>query len=329
MTVSVAMATFNGAKYVKEQLESFSSQTILPDEIVICDDASTDETVLICEQFSLKSPVEIRIYRNEINLGYRKNFEKVLSLCTSDVIFLSDQDDVWYNHKIKTVLDEFETNKGTQLLIHDLQYCNSDLIRSDHSKIERISTFSNPEKTYVTGMATAVKGNFLKACLPIPEEYRSGHDNWLHECAYFLGVKSIIHLKLADYRRHEANATSFRKINEYNYNSGSKSLTNVKIKHMLKKRTVELGKKQSKYLALSTWLASNKNILISTGIAKPEVIDNKVKFLEATLDNIEKRKSAISNILIIKIVKVIKLYARGTYNSYGGLRAALKDVISS
>ena len=96
MKISIAMTAFNGAKYINEQLNSFASQTRLPDEVVVCDDISSDDTFEILDNFARSAPFKMIVVRNNKNLGYTKNFEKALSLCSGDLIFLSDQDDIWY-----------------------------------------------------------------------------------------------------------------------------------------------------------------------------------------------------------------------------------------
>lgn len=92
-TISTAMCTYNGEKYLREQLESIARQTLLPNELVVCDDCSSDETVEIIQDFSRNAPFSVRLMINENNLGFAKNFEKAITLCSGEIIVLSDQDD--------------------------------------------------------------------------------------------------------------------------------------------------------------------------------------------------------------------------------------------
>ena len=103
MRISIAMTTYNGSKYLKEQLDSFTKQTHLPDELVVTDDGSSDDTLEILENFAKKASFEVLIFRNNTNLGYAMNFGHAIGLCTGDLIFLSDQDDIWFPEKIETV----------------------------------------------------------------------------------------------------------------------------------------------------------------------------------------------------------------------------------
>jgi glycosyltransferase involved in cell wall biosynthesis len=100
LTISVAMCTYNGARYLPEQLKSFLDQQRLPDEIVVCDDGSSDATMALLREFVSKAPFPVRLHVNPENLGYSRNFTQAVNLCSGDVIALSDQDDVWYSRKL-------------------------------------------------------------------------------------------------------------------------------------------------------------------------------------------------------------------------------------
>lgn len=119
MTTSVAICTYNGASFVEEQIASILDQTILVGEIVVCDDGSSDNTVEIIRHLSSRTQIPIRIYINETNLGCVKNFEKAISLCKGDVIFLSDQDDKWEKQKVETIINWFEKHPDKEVVISD------------------------------------------------------------------------------------------------------------------------------------------------------------------------------------------------------------------
>ena len=97
--VSVAMTTYNGEKYLREQLDSIYSQTMVPDEVVVVDDCSTDGTITILEEY--KQKYGLKYYQNQFNIGYNKNFERAIGLCKGEYIALSDQDDIWLPEKIE------------------------------------------------------------------------------------------------------------------------------------------------------------------------------------------------------------------------------------
>src|SRR5688572_4651531 len=97
------MCTYNGEAYLLAQLQSIAAQTSPPDELVICDDGSTDATVDIAQAFAAGVPFPVRLYTNERTVGSTKNFEKAIGLCTGDVIALADQDDVWRPEKLARI----------------------------------------------------------------------------------------------------------------------------------------------------------------------------------------------------------------------------------
>ena len=101
MQISVAMCTYNGERYLHEQLQSIAAQSLPPSEVVVCDDGSTDSTIAVLEEFRQRASFDVRVIRNETNLGITRNFEKAIELCNGEFIALSDQDDVWLPDKLK------------------------------------------------------------------------------------------------------------------------------------------------------------------------------------------------------------------------------------
>ncbi|MBU4539357.1 MAG: glycosyltransferase [Weeksellaceae bacterium] len=144
MKTSVAICTFNGEKFLKEQLESIIAQTVPVDEIIVCDDRSTDQTWKIIMDYQSKYPRIFKICRNENSLGVIKNFEKAINLCQNEIIFLCDQDDLWKPNKVETVLRYFKNNPGKEAVFHDLELLENDSILQ-FSNWESI--FFQPENT--------------------------------------------------------------------------------------------------------------------------------------------------------------------------------------
>ena len=119
--VSVVLCTYNGEKYIREQLESIVSQTYPIHELLIQDDCSTDATPLIIEEYKEKYPF-IRFYRNKNNLGFNRNFWKAFEKVTGDYIAISDQDDIWVPNKVKNVMAVFR--EGYDCVMHDCSVVN-------------------------------------------------------------------------------------------------------------------------------------------------------------------------------------------------------------
>lgn len=119
--ISVALCTYNGERYIHQQIESILDQTLSVDEIVVCDDGSTDHTLSIIESLRESTKTDIRIHRNKTNLGVCANFQKAVDLCKGDIIFLSDQDDVWHGDKVETVVGYFNLHHQKQVVFTDGQ----------------------------------------------------------------------------------------------------------------------------------------------------------------------------------------------------------------
>jgi glycosyltransferase involved in cell wall biosynthesis len=203
--VSIAMTTHNGAQYLREQLDSIYTQTYENIEVIVCDDKSSDETVSILEVY--KKKYGLVYYINDTNLGYVKNFEKVISLCSGEFIALSDQDDIWYPEKIAVLLEHIKDN----LLIHsdcDIIDGRSQLIDTNIKGI--IDTHSNfgplAFTNVVTGCTTLVNKDLLNYVLPFPDGL-AFHDWWMAIVAAKFDKITYISEALVKYRRHDLQIT--------------------------------------------------------------------------------------------------------------------------
>ena len=217
--VSVALCTYNGEKYIEEQLNSIISQTVPVDEIVICDDRSADDTIKIVKQVinSAPSSLEIRVYVNESNLGVTKNFEKALSLCNGDIIFLSDQDDVWDSNKVAKICNVFDEEENCLLTFTDAflvdaegNYLDQNLWKLTKPVLkEKYSSLDFLRSRYVTGATVAIKKELLAYTIPFPECWI--HDAWLAINASVYGDIIYIDEKLISYRQHHNNVIGAKK----------------------------------------------------------------------------------------------------------------------
>lgn len=138
MKLSVAMCTYNGEKYIKSQIDSILNQTISIDEIIICDDGSNDTTLEIISQIQQQYPTKIFLYKNATNLGSSKNFEKAITLCTGDYIFLADQDDLWKEYKVEKTLVIFDQNPKAEGV-----FSNADIIDSNDNLIPNLTIWDS------------------------------------------------------------------------------------------------------------------------------------------------------------------------------------------
>jgi len=117
MKISVVMATYNGEKFILEQLESILNQSKKPDEVIICDDCSQDSTVQLIKKFiEQNSLINWKVYINSSNMGYSGNFTNAMKLATGEIIFLADQDDIWLQSKIERMYEIMEKHESIKLL---------------------------------------------------------------------------------------------------------------------------------------------------------------------------------------------------------------------
>lgn len=198
------MTTYNGEKYISEQLESFVMQTRQPDELIITDDCSTDKTIDILKKFKKNAPFTVKIYKNEENLGYTQNFNKALQLCSGELVFLSDQDDVWYKNKIEFMTEMANSNLSKEVFMCDVLLVDENLQGVGLSKIQQIENLGIDKTKYVMGCTIAVRKSFLDKTLPIPPVFK-GHDNWIVELADKLDLRILDKTILQLYRRHGSN----------------------------------------------------------------------------------------------------------------------------
>ena len=139
ISVSVAMATYNGQQHIRRQLDSLAAQSQIPAELVITDDRSEDDTVAIIDAFAKTASFPVNVYRNETRLGYRANFMRAASLCRSELIAFCDQDDYWYPHKIAASVKPFS---DPEVL---LAYHNADVVSDEGKRIGSLAARAAPQ----------------------------------------------------------------------------------------------------------------------------------------------------------------------------------------
>jgi glycosyltransferase involved in cell wall biosynthesis len=206
LSISIAMTTFNGARYLGEQLTSLCSQTVKPLELVVCDDASTDETVAILQSFSAVAPFTVRIFQNAERLGYQRNFIQAASLCKGSLIAFCDQDDIWNDDKLYVVSKHF-TQSDDLLVAHD--YCvffedDRQLIPSffRHLALSGLLPVVN-----VKGCSLTFRRKLIELVdWPSPHSTFS-HDTWVCFTSLLLEKRGYIRQSLIRHRIHGNNAS--------------------------------------------------------------------------------------------------------------------------
>lgn len=218
--IGIVIATYNGERYVKEQIESILNQTVQPNQIVISDGGSSDNTVSICESMLENSGIDYNILISDIRLSIRDNFQKGLVNCDSDIIFFADQDDVWNKNKLEIMLKCFSDENvcmvftNASIVDENLKDVNKCLWTSiGYKYTEGIFVYKKLSTEYmnmifkhniVTGMCMAITKELKNFSIPFSEN--SIHDVWIAFLAIFYGDVVAISDKCVRYRQHGNNA---------------------------------------------------------------------------------------------------------------------------
>lgn len=224
------MATFNGEKYILEQLESLKLQTHQPYELIVSDDDSSDDTMRIVKSFASTSKFPISIHKNENNLGFADNFIKSASLCKGDWIAFCDQDDFWLPNKLERIADEIKNNNKLLAIAHTSKITDHQLNDTGkfcpHFKRDcTLDPLSLAPWTIIEGFSLVVSKKILNI---FPSSQRPfdhaappgkllGHDQWFLLLASSFGAVRLISEPLACYRQHSGNFTGARKIGGIKY----------------------------------------------------------------------------------------------------------------
>ena len=203
--ISVCMATYNGEKYIKEQIDSILCQLAQEDELIISDDHSTDNTL---EFIKSLNDSRIKIIMNHLERGYTKNFENAINHAIGDIIFLADQDDVWCENKVELMLKELQ---NATLVISDTKVVDGDLnILKDSHFSEygvKVGFLHNFIKTRYIGACMAFKRELLDKAMPFPKNQKlCAHDYWIALVGEAYYKVSLVEQPLMLYRRHGNNA---------------------------------------------------------------------------------------------------------------------------
>lgn len=217
-SVGVVLCTYNGEKYLGEQLESVLAQTRQPDKILILDDRSKDRTALIARDFEKKDK-RIKISVNESNLGFIRNFEKGITLCDTDLIALCDQDDVWFNDKLERLSSELEAHPGAGMVFCNAEYMLANGTRTRHLVYDkafgladdaahaRSALFHNMSHKSIYGNLMLLESGMKNLILPNPVARSLAHDAWICLNAFFLRSPRYIAEPLSFYRLHPDQAS--------------------------------------------------------------------------------------------------------------------------
>jgi glycosyltransferase involved in cell wall biosynthesis len=215
-TFSVAMCTYNGAAFVAEQLESVAGQTRPPDELVVCDDRSTDATRDIVEGFAARAPFPVRLFVNEENLGSTRNFGRAVALCAGQLVALCDQDDAWLPEKLERLEARFAARPSVGFVFTDAELADERLRPTGRRLWESIGFGEREQRlvrrgraldlllagSHVTGATMAFRARFKEIILDIPADLPVIHDGWIALVLAAASDADFIAEPLVRYRQH-------------------------------------------------------------------------------------------------------------------------------
>lgn len=223
-SISVALCTRNGARFVEAQLLSILAQTNPPDQVVISDDASSDETVAIVRRVMDGTAPDLVLLENPVALGIAKNFEQAILATTGNLVALSDQDDYWRSDRLEVVGKAFERRPELLLLHHDARLIDEvgtflgktlfDVLgfSARERGHERDGTAFNAlmRRNFVTGATVVFRRSLIARSVPFPSGWL--HDEWLTVVAAAIGSIDFLTDQLIDYRQHGSNQIGVRSL---------------------------------------------------------------------------------------------------------------------
>jgi glycosyltransferase involved in cell wall biosynthesis len=303
--VSVVMATYNGEKYVKEQLESIYNQSVTPDDLVIIDDCSSDSTYSIIMKEISKYNFPCILVRNDVNLGINASFYKGFSLSKGDLVFVSDQDDIWFHDKIETMLDKWD---GSDLICSDAEIVNEELQLISKSELAYFGYNKRLLENYPMAclFSNLFSGHNMAVTRTMIDQMRDvEHKALLYDWAFFIHASAkqslqVINNPLCKHRFHSKNAVNTNKYNK------------PKLGLSVDESYIERKKTKIRIKAL----------LLSQSISYlPENLDNSSRSLKSSLSNhLNKIEMTIFNFsLFSKLYKLRKVYFH-QYSGYSRFR---------
>lgn len=316
LSVSVALCTHNGARYIAEQLRSILHQTVMPAQVVVSDDASTDATVQIVRDVFSRfradhngtAPV-LTLLRNAEPLRVTANFEQATLACTGDLIALSDQDDVWVPERLARMIDEFHQRPELTLLHSDARLVDDQGNPLGGTLSEAIG-FTARERRHihegnavdvllrrnvVTGATTVFRRSLLDAAAPFPEAWV--HDEWLAMIASIVGRVNFLPDTFTDYRQHDTNQIG-----------ASKPSLTQKIGRVSEPR----AQRNRRLLARAAALESQLHEIAG--------VSDRMIMVVAAKRRHEEARNSLPRARALRVFPIIRMALRGGYRRFGRAR---------
>ena len=214
------MATYNGAAYIRQQLDSLASQVLQPGELVVTDDGSSDGTVALVDEFAHRAPFPVKLVRNEARLGYRGNFIKNTTICGCDLIAFCDQDDVWHPEKLQEVSKAFD-NPEVLLCYHNARLIDKGGAVTGRADIAKVGPLNPPSSIHPYTWGLGFLLTFRKSLVGFADLWPGSvdtiephnpmaHDMWIYFLSSVFGHIAYMDVDLVDYRQHGQNTVGFQ-----------------------------------------------------------------------------------------------------------------------
>lgn len=327
MTISIALATCNGSLYLRQQLQSILHQNRQPDQLVISDDASDDNTLQLVRSVLSEASFPLTIRANPERLGAPANFSEALRCSRGDIVALSDQDDVWFPHKLERIEAEFSRRPDLAVLINDAIIADAALRTAHKTRIQQIRSGLYSLEHHVQGSCTSLRGSLLQHLLPVPSKLWT-HDSWIHSVGHLLGVRAILSEPLQYFRRHGSNES----------NSPTSSVVPLTTRRSLAgkfrrnilhppSRQAMIEQELEKTYCLLSWWERNSPQLKELPYVDADLAMANVRLLRDKAEIARERIQAMRRSRLGRFSLLAPLYLRKGRESYGGRVELTKDLI--
>ncbi|MEA5459899.1 glycosyltransferase family 2 protein [Arcicella sp. LKC2W] len=319
-TISIALCTYNGSRFLREQLQSLANQTLLPTEVIITDDCSTDNTSEIIKEF--ENVLNIKFFKNDTSLKVTKNFERAISICSGDIILMCDQDDLWHADKLAKIHQYFQNNTDKVAVFSDAELVDEkgESLGNNFWSVVRFHEWQRQQWKNGQEIEILLAGNRSAGCMmgfrkeliekiiPFPMHIPEMiHDNWITIMAAMLDKIGIIEERLISYRQH-----SFQQIGTRPKESGKA----ISLKDRFSRPRAE---KLAPFLAKSDYFCTLKKALterIDENNPNFKQLDRIINFFEV--------RGSLSPFHLARLFPVLKLLLSGDYHLYKDQEASWK-----
>ena len=335
LRVSVALCTYNGERFLEEQLGSLAAQTRLPAELVVTDDASADRSAALLDAFAADAPFPVRVMRNARNLGSTASFERTIAACRGELVALCDQDDLWRPAKIERLAQALEADRHA-----GYAFCDADVVdetlRPLGLRMWDTVGFGNGawrafrgerqidmlmERTRVTGATMVIRASRFAACRPFPADVV--HDRWLATVLSAIGAHGVtVAESLVAYRQHTGQQIGVGRALQRRSLRAQVSRDFVLEQRRRMRRECTLG---ARFIEHIDWLLAEPGALASDEAAQAR----RSRALAADRYRHVAARAALDDASsAATMATIVRELASGDYRRYsGGLRAMLSDVL--